>query len=148
MKQAGVILGIALLFGITAAEAKPSSDFECFADQPGDEICLVLPDDAVISLKPTVKPQKMVSPATPTVSMLSRRELSGEALSFENDDAFETAFNPAEKENLNEQSLNQPALLTSIRTQESVRWIETFLKAGPSGGSDNIFVQPASKAKD
>lgn len=136
----------AMLLSSSQAPAA-TSDFECFKEGVGSEICIVIPDDAPAAVRPPPA-QKTISPAPKEISMLSRSELDGKALDLENEFAFDTALNEAETPDYIEESINQPALVSSLKSQESVRWIETFLKTGPSSESGDIFVRPAAKPKD
>lgn len=126
---------MSLMFVAGQAGAVSSNDFECFADQPSDEICVVSPSES-----PTTLPT--VSKSAPSVAkipqMISTREVTGQAADqpYFLGDADSSEYTP---------SYRMEAMAASYRTLEDLRWIETFLKTGPSALSDDIRVQPASR---
>jgi hypothetical protein len=143
-----VLVVLSYVSNFSTAAAASTSDFECFKEGAGTEICMVIPDDAPMTVaKPAPPSKKTLLPVPQQAAMISKHELSGEALSLDNEFSFDTAFNQADTLDLVEENINQPALATSLKSQESMRWIETFLKTGPSGQSDDIFVRPSAKAK-
>lgn len=124
------------ILSFSSAEAAPSpNDFECFADKPENEICLVIPPESPAAI-PTASQLPTKAQAVPL--MVSSREVSGSAATqpYFLGDASSSKYTP---------SYQQEAMSASYRSLEDLRWIETFLKTGPSALSDDIRVQPASR---
>ena len=126
--------------GLVASAAMALDDFECFSDAPeGGQVCMVTPANAKATTQLKLRREG------PTVSMLSERELSGEALEpvdiagLDLDEVDDAAV-PSRSVGMEAASISQ-----SMKTQEQLRWIETFLKTGPSAGSPDILVRTTAK---
>jgi hypothetical protein len=129
-----VLMFASLFVSSNVALGASAFDFECYRDGAVTEVCIVTPDDLKAEPAPRIKTP--VFPVANQVMMVSRYELSGQALSLDNEFTLDDGVVIAGTPDRVEESISQ-----------NMRWIETFLKTGPSGQSDNIFVRPASKTK-
>ena len=139
MKLFSVFL-LALGFASSAALARAQDDFECFTDAPdGGQVCVVTPPGAQASTQLKLRREG------PTVSMLSERELSGEAL--EPVDISGLELDEVDDVAISSRSVGMEAanISQTMKTQEQLRWIETFLKTGPSASSSDILVRTTAK---
>lgn len=109
-----------------AQTAFAAYDFECLSETPENRLCLFTPDDAPAKIE---IPKADASKSAP-VSLLSQDLLSGSALNIENEFAFNTAINPVDSEELNEERVVQPALASALKTQDQLRWVEDFRNSG------------------
>ncbi len=114
--------------------------WECIADVPGEEICVMIPNDAPATSNLPLK--KSESPA-PISGLVSDYELKGDALSLDNEFTLITSVNPV----VSGEQLEEGDLFASTRSLELLRGVESFLKSGPSSGSPDIRVLPAGKKK-
>ncbi len=136
MRSILVVLGLILL---APGSYSSAHTWECFADVPGEEICLMVPSDAPASVSIPVKKSDSKAP----VAMVSEYELKGEALTLENEFTRITSANPV----IAGESLEDADLYASTKSLDLLRNVETFMKSGPSSRSPDIRVMPAGKRK-
>ena len=135
----GIFAGVLL----TVVTSMAQDDFECFKNSgrsPSEgEVCIVVPSDV-----PPASSLHLRSEG-PAVSMLSQRELSGAALEPVDISGLELDVNDEEISASGGMGMETASISQSVKTQEQLRWIETFLKTGPSAGSPDIRVTPSVK---
>ena len=124
-----------------SAGAAPKSDFECMKGDPGQEVCMVTPDDA---------PAKTVLPsqkAGDRASILKPSDLSGGALDLQNDFLLSDMMDPLEDEELRKSEPQHRVSGDVTKMQDELRRIETYLKAGPSSVGPDVRVSTSAKRK-
>lgn len=118
------------LFAI-GATASSANAFDCEKPSAEEVLCLSVPPDA---------PEKSLSvtpgSSTKPSGLVTSHDLSGAALSLENEFIADESMSPANAAELARNDIDTEASRSGRRVNEQMRLLEVFLKSGPASRGD------------
>jgi hypothetical protein len=139
------ILTVGLFGGLIGLSSATALAIDCDKSDDGNQICLSLPDEAPQASKQEAS-NDAVKPADKAVDrqMLSG-EVSGGALTPENNLNLFSALNMANAGEIDENATTLSGLADALRAQDQLASIDLFLRGPGQGSLSNSLVTTSSK---